>query len=434
MLLGLASACSSDPPAPHLPAVQWQSAHFRYAAWPDDTEACAGVTDVLEEHWAFWHDQLGLPELGRAEILYSKARDDGELLDQKWCPGTSGGCTTGTDVRSYLLFDKHELIHAYLAETMPPPVPLFAEGAAVAFSCDAGGLTGPDPPPAWRNVLDPPSGDPGWYSLYPTGGRLVSLLFTRFGAHAFIRFYAAIGMLTDPDAIAEKFQSTFGTTLDDVWADAAASPICLALWECTRPIIPLDATPQTGPLVCGKNLVPRTLQIDVETNVVASIRNAPSNLGLGPTCGDSTAPGGLSLWPGGSFTLLADLVPGTYVVNLGGGEMTATPIATPSVGGNCADLVPYPVVADGLPLFVAAARRTAYARVGFAEPRNGVLSGEISPGAPTALWSCPACTTDWNSCPMAGDLDVRAVFQGDYAWNMQTYGPSWAMAYFKDPP
>ena len=392
------------------------------------------MTDVLEEHWTFWHEQLGLPDLGRADILYSKARDDRELIDQAWCPATSAGCTTGTDVRSYLLFDKHELIHAYLGETMLPPVALFAEGAAVAFSCDADGLTAPNPPPAWRDVLDPPSDDPQWYSVYPTGGRLVSRLIMRFGADAFIRFYAAIGTLTDPDAIAEQFQSSFGATLDDVWAEAAASPICLALWECSRPIIPLDGTPQTGPLVCGKNLVPRTIKIGVETNVVASIRHAPSNLGLGPACGDSTAPGGLSLWPGGSFTLLADLVPGTYVVNLGGGEVTATSLAAPSVGGSCADLVSYPVADDGLPLFVAAARRTAYAQMRFTDPRDGVLRGAILAGDPTALWSCPTCTSDWNSCPMAGDRDVRAVFQGDYAWSMQTSALGWAIAYFKDPP
>jgi len=36
---------------------------------------------------------------------------------------------------------------------------------------------------------------------------------------------------------------------------------------------------------------------------------------------------------------------------------------------------------------------------------------------------------------LGGDRDIRAVFQGDYAWNMQvSVGVSWTTAYFKDSP
>jgi hypothetical protein len=422
---------------PSLPPVQWESAHFRYAAWPDDSRACADITTVLEEHWAFWHSQLGLPDPGSSKILYAKHRGFYDLLDDGWCPDTAAGCTTGTEVRAYLLFDRHELIHAYLGETMAPPAPLFAEGAAVAFSCDAGGSTSAAGR-SWRDLLDPPADSPDWISLYPGGGQLVSYLFTRFGAAALIDFYRRIVPLTDADAIAGEFEAVFGSTLDDIWtlATASSSPVCLPLWECTREAIPLDGAPQTGQLLCGQNLVPRTLRISAEVNLAASVRNAPSSLYLSSVCGDSSAVGTISLWPGGDFQLLADLVPGTYLVNMGDAEITAQALDQPSVGNasSCDQLVPFSVAATGPPLFVAASARDVAARVRFADPRSGVLAGHRASHPTTTIQSCPDCAADTTGCPVANDLDLQATFQGDYVWRMQAFTSGWATAYFHDPP
>ena len=179
--LALASgACGGG--GENFPPIQWRSAHFQYGARADDRyPACADALDTLEEHWRFWHDELHLPDPGSARVTYLKFRDDADLRNGD-CPPGALACTTGTSIRTTTVFDKHELIHAYLAETMPPPVPLFAEGAAVAFSCDAGTFGLSATPPDWRVLLDPPDDSTDWIALYPLGGRLVSYLHAQFGA------------------------------------------------------------------------------------------------------------------------------------------------------------------------------------------------------------------------------------------------------------
>ncbi|HEY7375392.1 MAG TPA: hypothetical protein VIF57_24755 [Polyangia bacterium] len=418
---------------PELPAVRWESAHFRYAAYPDDGQACAQMTGLLEQHWAFWHERLGLPDPGSAPILYAKDRGYQELLDDGWCPGTSAGCTTGTDVRTYVLFDRHELIHAYLGETMAPPVPLFAEGMAVAFSCDSGGAF-PLPGKSWRQLLDPAPDSPDGFTLYAAGGQLVSYLFKQFGADPLVRFYGRIGALSDPDAIAAEFAAAFGTSLDDAWALATASngPFCLSLWECTREAIPLDGAPHAGTLVCGVDLVPRTLRVDAATNVTASVRDAAASVYLDAACGDASALG-TSMLPAGDYQLLAGLSAGTYLVRGATAEITASALDAPSVGSSCDALTPYPV-APGLPLVVTAAAPTAVARVRFADAaRTGVLSDDLIVSTRTYIWSCPDCATDANSCPAATDAGLQASFLGDYVWRMSTTA-GWATAHLDAPP
>ena len=427
----LASGCGSA--GSDLPPVRWESAHFRYAAYLDDGQACAQATDVLEEHWAFWHARLDLPDPGSAKILYAKDRGHEDLLADDWCPGTSAGCTTGTDVRTYALFDRHELIHAYLGETMVPPVPLFAEGMAVAFSCDSGGA-GPVPGRSWRELLDPAPNSPDRLTLYANGGQLVTYLFEQFGADLLVRFYGRIGPLSDPDAIAAEFSAVFGASLDDAWtlATAADSRFCVSLWECTREAIPLDGAPHAGTLICGLDLVPRTLRVDAATNVTASVRNTTASLYLDASCGDSSALG-TALLPGGDYQLLAGLLAGTYLVRGATAEIAAAPLDAPSVGSSCDALTPYPV-APGLPLVVTAAAPTAVARVRFADAaRAGVLSGDLIVRSGTYIWSCPDCATDANSCPAALDAGLQASFLGDYVWRMSTT-QGWATAHLDDPP
>jgi len=430
--IGCGSADRAPDPATDLPAVQWQSAHFRYAAWPDDGQACADVMPVLEEHWAFWHATLDLPDPGSRDVLYSKARGSTDLVDHHWCPAGAAACTNGSSVRSYTLMDKHELIHAYLGETMAPPAPLFAEGMAVAFSCDSGDY-GPGDPIPWRTLLDPAPGTPESGELYPRGGQLVTYLFTRFGAAALVGFYGRIGALTGADAIASEFQASFGSALDDVWAVATASqsPMCQALWECSREPIPLDGVPQAGQLLCGQSLLLRTLRIAAPVNVAASVRNAPSRLYLGAGCADSSAAGGAYLYYGSDFDVLANLLPGTYLVNMGAAQVSAQALDAPSVGSTCDALAPYAVAVGDRPLIVTASGSSAVARVRFDEPRSGVLYGEGESNT-TTIWSCPDCAND--SCPPAMDAPIRGVFQGDYVWRMQTSGLGWITAYFHDPP
>jgi len=404
--------------------MQWTSPHFQYAAWPDDDTTCAEVVDLLEEHWAFWHTELGLPDLGRRAITYLKARDSNDLVAAD-CPASAGGCTNGTTIVSVSLFDKHELIHAYFGETMTPPVDLFAEGVAVALSCDAGGFVAPSPVPSWRDVLQPEQGSAEWVSLYPLGGQLVSYLIERFGASTFVAFYRAIGSLTDADTIAEHFGATYGVSLDEAWAQATGTTAvtCLNRWECSRPPIVPDGAPHTGQLVCDRNLVPRTLQISSDINLTVSFRNAPYNMGLSSGCGTSAARGGFLFNAAGDFILVAALPAGGYLLNPGGAEVTAAVLPQAAVGPNCADLVPFPVPTT-LPLVVSApASGVVYARLHFSQPTTARLDG----GGSTTIWSCAACGDVPSTCPFADLSPLTSVFEGDATWVMQANGP-WIQA------
>jgi hypothetical protein len=432
-LVFLQLACG-DERAPDLPPVQWQSAHFRYAARADDPIACAGALATLEEHWAFWHERLGLPDPGAPAVQYLKFRDSHDLRNGD-CPGWAAACTTGTSVRTTDLFDKHELIHAYLAETMAPPVPLFAEGAAVAFSCDAGDYGTGGTPLDWRQVLDPPDDSTDWLSLYPLSGQLVSYLYSRFGPAAFIRFYADIGSLAGETAIADAFLAAFGETLDDAWAAATStSPLCLALWECSRPEVALDGAPHAATDVCGWNLVPRTLHMAAAGNIAATVRGAAANFGLMPACGDAAAPGALPLWPGGDFSLLAELPAGTYLV-WGGGEVAAAPLAARAVGTACADLSPYPVPPEPAAFFVAAPTTWAYARLRFDQPRAVAINGTRPSIPKTSVWTCPDCGTDFATCPAdTKGIPIRTTAQGETSRTMMVSQRGWSTVFVENQP
>jgi ribosomal protein L37AE/L43A len=385
--------------------------------------------DLLEEHWSFWHTELGLPDPGRRTITYLKARDSNELA-AAGCAAGSGGCTNGTKIVSISLFDKHELIHAYFGETMTPPVDLFTEGVAVALSCDAGTLVAPSPVPSWRDVLQPEQGSAESFSVYPLGGQLVSYLLEQFGANTFVAFYRAIGSLTDADMIAERFGATYGVSLDEAWAQAtgATAVTCLYRWECSRPPIALDGAPHAGQLVCDRNLVPRTLQIPSDLNLTVSFRNAPSNMRLSSACGTSTARGDFFFYAAGDFVLVAALPAGGYLLNPGGAEVTATVLPQVAVGPNCADLVPYPVPIT-LPLVVSApASGVVYARLHFSQPTNARLDGSGIEGIrSTTIWSCAACGDVPSSCPSAAFYSLTSVFEGDATWVMQADG-TWIQA------
>jgi len=404
-----------------LPAVRWRSAHFEYAARADDGEACADITAVLERHWDFWHPRLSS---AAAPIEYFKFRDSEDLRQKGGCP--YGGCTNGTRVRSTRTFDAHELIHAYLGADSVAPAPLFAEGAAVAFSCDWDGLPAPAVIPDWRELLDPRPGSPQFLFLYPLAGQLVSHLVATHGLERFVPFYRSIAGEIPADVVASKFLAAFGVALDEVWPQAtpAEKPICLGLWECSQPAIVLDGNPTSVALTCGQDLVPSTLRLPRATNLAGWFRNAPVNPSIvAGRCGDSPATGLASLWPGGSFHLQASLPAGTYVARFGGAELSLTASPSPSVGASCADLTAGAVTASDLPLLVIApGQGVQHARLTFDQP----VVATIPPSSPsTTVWMCDDCAADPGTCPsVTNETASRPTLEG--AWTIKTDGP-WAV-------
>jgi hypothetical protein len=314
-------------------------------------------------------------------------------------------------------------MHAYLGAESAPPPPLFAEGAAVAFSCDWDGLPLPGVAPGWRDLVDPAPGSPQFFSLYPLAGQLVSHLVTKFGLGKFVRFYRSIAGNVTADVIAARFMAAFGVTLDEVrpQATAADRPICLSLWECSQPELALDGTTTSIGMTCGLDLVPRTVRLAEPGNLFGWFRNAGSNPSIAGRCGDSSTTGVLSLWPGGSFHLQASLAKGTYVTRLGGAELSLTTPAYSSIGSSCADLTQRPLTAGDLPLLVVApGDRVQYARFGFAKQ-----PAVVAPTSPsTSLRICGGCAVDPSTCPLVTNgSEARATLDGESGWTMQTGSP-----------
>jgi hypothetical protein len=399
--------------------VRWHTAHFDYAARLDDTATCSDVTSVLENHWAFWHSRLSLAAEAAPPIQYFKFRDTDDLRGSGGC--AYGGCTDGTRVKTSKAFDPHELIHAYLGAHSAPPPPLFAEGAAVAFSCDWDGLPVPAMVPGWRDLLAPVARSPQFYSLYPLAGQLVRHLVSQYGIDKFMGFYRSVAGDLTADVVAARFTAAFGVALDDVWSQAAGPdrPICLYWWECNQPGIVLDGTATSSALTCGLDLVPRTLKLPDDTNLSGWLRGAPSNPTIAASCGDSPTTGVLTLWPGGSFHLQTLLARGTYVTRLGGAEVSLT-ASPPSIGSSCANVMPRALTAAELPLLIAApGKGVQYARFSFDKQPTVVA---ISPASrSTTVRMCGSCSADPSTCPAVTTAsESRSTFDGESIWTMQT--------------
>jgi hypothetical protein len=161
--------------------------------------------------------------------------------------------------------ERHELIHAYLAE-LGDSHPLLEEGMAEALSC-AGSLRVPFNV-EWNVAFDPKS----WATtdisrlrrLYDAAASFVTYVLRRHGPERFLRWYAELRPGSSAESAAEAFARTHSDVLADVWARALAQDPedgCFPLYECTTPPL-LEYPPAAWATACDQSDHFRTLQLD----------------------------------------------------------------------------------------------------------------------------------------------------------------------------
>jgi hypothetical protein len=227
---------------PDLPDRMWRSENFRYFSRAGDTDICPAILGQLEEHRQVITSLLGIdPPI----VSYYKFESLDDFESHAECGDGAAGCAPNSTVRSPADFDRHELIHAYLAAYGRPPW-FLVEGAAVALSCQRT----PRPTGSWRDHYAEPHSST---ALYGAGGWLAGYMLRSFRGTHFTELYQSLGSNATADQFAEAFEKLYGLPLDEVWAAAIGGPQApmRCLWECGRPEFALDQPATTLAASCA---------------------------------------------------------------------------------------------------------------------------------------------------------------------------------------
>jgi len=207
-----------------LPEETAHSEHFAYHSRPGDP-LCAGTLAAAEAHLTSTLGYLRLDWPAGKKIDYYRYRDFEDITASSPCAQAHERCADASGgqgvVYTFLSLDQHELVHAYLAHVGFPNV-IYAEGIADLFRCDSAAHARVSvQPSSWRRDLF--STKDGVWQSYPQASVLVRYLVERFGAERFLEAYARSKHGLGPDQFGAEFEQLFGTSLDEVWAEAGAS-------------------------------------------------------------------------------------------------------------------------------------------------------------------------------------------------------------------
>jgi hypothetical protein len=292
---------------PDLPDRLIRSEHVRYFSRPGDRYVCPALLDVVEEHGQVIAERLGIE---RTVVTYYKYGGIDDFDANAECGRGAAACAPNATVRSPGAFDRHELVHAYLASYGRPP-PLFIEGAAVALSCDHYAR----PTGSWRDAL---TYDRLSSQFYGAGGWLVGYLLRMFRKTWFVNLYGGLQENATADEIAKVFEDIYGLSLDGVWAAAIGGPQepMSCPWECGRPAFAADGQPHplAGPCDSGG-----TLQLTVAVpgeGVTRWLLDGFAEVSVQSCNGyDSPLLGVAGTTSGGTAAMLAPLAADTYFIN-----------------------------------------------------------------------------------------------------------------------
>jgi hypothetical protein len=340
------AACDAN-----LPDRYWRSDDVRYFSRPDDDAICPAILDELEQHGQTIADVLMIQ---RTPVSYYKFRDDADYKANSECPANAAACSVNATVRSPVDFDRHELIHAYLAPYGRPPR-LLAEGAAVALSCQHY----PRPTGSWRDVYALEHVD---QSVYAAGGWLVGYLLKMFPARLLPRLYNRLAINATADQFAQAFEDVYFAgndchipnaciTLDQVWAAAIGGddqPMRCP-WECGRPALATDghATP-LAPVCSGG-----TLQLSVDAPAAGLSRWFIDGAGTFKlqSCEGHASPNVNVAGTTGTGELIAPLAPGSYFIDAAvdaGGTPSLSATIDTGAGLSWSNCGSAPALPDGL--------------------------------------------------------------------------------------
>ena len=382
---------------PNLPDRLWRSEHVRYFTRAGDDTVCPAVLAEVEEHSQVIGDALGIE---RPLVTYYKYPNEVDFQAYADCGAGASACARNATVSSTDAFDRHELIHAYLAPYGLPPR-LFSEGAAVALSCQHY----PRPTGSWRDALTADRFSP---QLYGAGGWLVSYLMRMFRKTWFVNLYGSLQINATADEIDAVFKRIYSMSLDDVWAAAIGgrqAPV-LCPWECGRPAFQADGQPHPIVPVCGEGAAQLTVDVS-GGGVTRWLFDGYASFSIGSCEGNDHPPHGLS-GGGGTSAMLAPLVAGKYFIDtavITGGTATlsvdtnALP-ALSSVDCTTATSVPDDLsLYRSLALFYPSSVGPQFTTFAHGSARDALLSLEADDPSATAS-VCASC--DAETCTSTG--------------------------------
>jgi hypothetical protein len=229
----------------------WTSEHFIYESRPNDAAVCEGILTTLERHRAAVTGFLGISG-PPTRTRYMKFRGLADLRYAGHCSTDSAACFfAGVGIETQERFERHELIHAYLAY-LGDSHKLLEEGVAEALSC---GVKLPlfeelD----WQRAFS----QAAWQAstvverrhLYQAGSWFVAYLLRTWPRENFIELYTHVHPGTDAVRVASVFQGIYGETLPDVWKRALSSrdPTagCVYAYECATDDLAASAPSRWG--------------------------------------------------------------------------------------------------------------------------------------------------------------------------------------------
>jgi len=289
---------------PDLPERMWRSENVRYFSRTGDGDVCPAILGQLEEHAQVI---AALLQIDRTLVSYYKFDGLNDFDANAECGAGAAGCAPNASVRSPAGFDRHELIHAYLAPYGRPPW-LLTEGAAVALSCERQ----PRPSGSWRDYYDAPHSST---AIYSAGGWLVGYMLRMFRATWMVQLYNVVPSNATADEFADAFQKQYKMKIDDVWAAAiseAQAPM-RCVWECSRPELTLDQPAQTLAAPCGTGST--QLSVDLPAGSVTRWRVEGDGRFFLRSCAGNDEPQSSVSGGTGAGELLAPLVAGQYFVD-----------------------------------------------------------------------------------------------------------------------
>jgi hypothetical protein len=260
----------------------WTSEHFIYESRPNDPAVCEGILTTLERHRAAITSFLGIPG-PPTRIRYSKFRGLADLRYAGHCSVNSAACFFASlGIETQERFERHELIHAYLAY-LGDSHKLLEEGVAEALSC---GVKLPmfedmDWQRAFSQQVWQASSVVERRHLYQAGSWFVGHLLRTWPRERFIELYTRVRPGTDPAGVAATFEEVYGEPLPDVWKRALSSrdptAACVYAYECATADLAAN-TPSRWGEACDAGDQFRTLDSTAGTLVVERAQNVGAHV------------------------------------------------------------------------------------------------------------------------------------------------------------
>lgn len=185
-----------------------EDGHLTYE-YSDGLAPCGGTPAYLRRSAMFVAEHLGAPSPRPARFSWLSTEDRNQLPGR---PTDHADVAVGAHAKSYKPYEQHELVHVSITKASAP---FFVEGLAVAFGPLANEASSLHPLGVPEDPRPKIAAWPVAAADYSTAGRFVQYLLALHGPEAFMAFYVALGPPWNKASIEARFESEFGTSLDE---------------------------------------------------------------------------------------------------------------------------------------------------------------------------------------------------------------------------